>query len=326
MGKTRFRESELYGAGLGVINSSGTEKLIADTLGRMYLNFEPGDQYFVDGTGGASGNDGLTWNTALDTITAALAKCTANKGDVIWVAPWHTEDIVAAAGLVFNKAGVAVIGLGSGSLRPTITLKTLVTADIDVTADNTTIKNFRFVCARADINHVIELDAENLVLEDCEFLDADTDENCKIYIDTDDTDNSCDGLVLRRCVVISPDTANEHVVHAQGDIDRLTVEDCYVSLGLNNGESIIEGAAGKSFTNCKILRNYLYRPNTEGNPIMASDQSSNSGVIAFNLFGHSDNDGATPVNVTGTRLFENYALGENDTSGLLLPAVTGNSG
>jgi hypothetical protein len=318
MGYTHFDKiSVINGLAYGV---KGSEVDVMDSLGRMYLNFEPGSQFYVDGTNGASGNDGLTWDTAVDDITAALALCTANKGDVIWVAPWHTETLSDAGELVFNKAGVTVIGLGSGSLRPTITLDTATDADIDITADNTTIKNFRFEADFEDIAVCIDLDAENCTLEDCEFLDAESGHNFVVYIDADDTDNACDGLTVRGCTAISADTANDHFIAAAGDIDRLTIENCYVNLGVNAGEAIIEAETGKDFTNCIIRNNTLIRLNTSGALAMESDTSANSGVIADNYIGHDDSDAADPFDVTGARLFNNYAVGVDDASGLLLPA------
>ncbi len=38
-----------------------------------------------------------------------------------------------------------------------------------------------------------------------------------------------------------------------------------------------------------------------------------------------DSDAATPYDITGAGLFENYALGAVDGSGLLLPAVDDNA-
>lgn len=79
-------------------------------------------------------------------ITAALAACTANQGDVVLVAPGYTETVIAAAGLTVTVAGVTIRGLGKGSLRPTVTFTTAVAASFDITAANTTIENMVFVC------------------------------------------------------------------------------------------------------------------------------------------------------------------------------------
>jgi len=58
------------------------------------------------------------------------------------VKPGHAESVSAAAGLTLNKAGVTIIGLGSGALRPTLTFDTATTAQMTVTAAQSTLYNF----------------------------------------------------------------------------------------------------------------------------------------------------------------------------------------
>jgi hypothetical protein len=85
----------------------------------------PGKVFWVNGTtvlapgavGGSNGNDG-SYRRPFATIDYAVGKCTANRGDIIMVMPGHSETISSATSLVFDVAGVAVIGLGTGSLRP----------------------------------------------------------------------------------------------------------------------------------------------------------------------------------------------------------------
>lgn len=78
------------------------------------------------------------------TITAALAACTASAGDMIYVLPGHTEDIVGAATIALSVAGVRIVGLGQGRLRPTLTWKTSTAAQITVTGANSSFENFVF--------------------------------------------------------------------------------------------------------------------------------------------------------------------------------------
>lgn len=322
MGYTHF--DKISGINGLAIGAKGSEKVIADSLGRMYLNFESGNQFYVDSGTGSASNDGLTWATALATIDSAVGKCTASNGDMIFVAPGHVETLAAAAGLVFDVAGVTVIGLGSGTLRPTIS-HGAAAADIDVTAANVTIKNVIFSANFADVAVGIDLDAKDFTLEDCEFVDAAVDKNFVVNIDCDDTNNACDRLTVRRCQAFSPDTANDHFIACVGDIDRLTVEDCFIQMGVADGEAIIEASTGKDFTNCLIRRNALLRYNTAHVIAMESDTSANTGMIYENYVGTADTASATPWDVTGAKLFQNYQLGEVDASGLLLPAVDGDS-
>ena len=70
------------------------------------------------------------------TVKLALAQCRANAGDIILIAPGHTESITNATDLNVNVAGVRIISLGAGTDRGTFTLTTAVTATITVSAAN----------------------------------------------------------------------------------------------------------------------------------------------------------------------------------------------
>ena len=61
--------------------------------------------YYVSSTNGASSNDGLSIDSALTTITLALAKCTANKGDIIYVLQGMPKLFQRQQGLFSIKQG-----------------------------------------------------------------------------------------------------------------------------------------------------------------------------------------------------------------------------
>jgi hypothetical protein len=103
------------------------------------------------------------------TVSAALAACTANSGDTIFVLPGHTETITAAAGVDVNVAGVNIIGLGSGSLVPTFTFTTAVTASFNVTAANVTIQNIAYVAGIDNITAMINVSGAYVSFLDCFF-------------------------------------------------------------------------------------------------------------------------------------------------------------
>lgn len=133
-----------------------------------------GATYYVDsGHAAASANNtGLSPDHPLTTIDAAVGKCTANNGDIIIVAPGHTETVSAAAGLDLDVAGITIVGLGSGSLRPTITFDTATTADMDVGAANITVKNLLFVAGIDALVAPIDINAADFTLIDCETRDV----------------------------------------------------------------------------------------------------------------------------------------------------------
>lgn len=98
-----------------------------------------GNVYWVDSTASSTGNYGTKLRPCA-TITTALALCTANKGDIIFVGSKHVETVTAAGGINVNVAGVSIIGVQNGDDRPTITFSTATTASMTITAANVTIK------------------------------------------------------------------------------------------------------------------------------------------------------------------------------------------
>jgi len=74
------------------------------------LNGPPqfGKTYYVSSTSGVSGNDGMTWLTALSTIAAAVALAVA--GDTIVIRGSFTEAVVIAV----SQTGLRIIGDGTG--------------------------------------------------------------------------------------------------------------------------------------------------------------------------------------------------------------------
>lgn len=83
------------------------------------------------------------------TIDAAISACTASAGDVIYVLPGHTEAVTATS-IACDIAGVSIIGLGSGSLKPTLTFSATDSA-INVTAANCKFQNLRITAGVGDV-------------------------------------------------------------------------------------------------------------------------------------------------------------------------------
>ncbi len=124
-------------------------------------------------------------------IDYAVGQCTANNGDVIIVLPGHNEGITAAAAIDLDVAGITVLGIGTGSLKPTIDFDH-ADASVAIGADNVTVKNIRF---RTSANAVvvgldIEDGADYARVIDCEFGFAETaTDEFAISIRTNDATN-----------------------------------------------------------------------------------------------------------------------------------------
>ena len=116
--------------------------------GNLPLPNSGGSVWFVSSTAGNNGNDG-SFNTPFATLAYAATK--AGISDVIVLLPGHAEAVIAAGTVTLSTAGVQVIGLGTGSKRPTFTFSTATTASILVSGAGVNISN---VVGVAGINNL----------------------------------------------------------------------------------------------------------------------------------------------------------------------------
>lgn len=184
----------------------------------------PGNIFFVDSGSGVDGTSyGRSPDTPFATIDYAVGQCTADQGDVIYVMPGHAEVVTAAGGLDLDVAGISIIGLGNGSLQPTVTLTTAATADVDVDAANILIENIHFRSGIDDINHCIDVNAINCTIRGCKFTELADNQNFLICI-LGAAAAASNGLTVEDCYCIQDDAANTHFVSlpgtSKGDIVR----------------------------------------------------------------------------------------------------------
>lgn len=154
-----------------------------------------GNVWFVHATNGTAGG-GYTADGPITTIDGAINLAAA--GDTIYVLPGHAETITGAAAIDADVAGISIIGLGTGTRRPTITYGTNTTATTEIAAANVTIKNLRFL-SNVDSLAVFLTVAENdATIEDCDFIGASTKEVLNAIGITTTYDNT----VIRGCKFI----------------------------------------------------------------------------------------------------------------------------
>lgn len=128
--------------------------------------------------------DGVT--RVFTTIDAAVGACVANRGDVIFVMPGHTETVSAAAGIDLDVAGISIIGLGENDLRPTITFGTSTAADMDVDAANITVENIVFNLTGVDaLVAPIDVNAAGFTMRNCKVVTASASAQATLAVLTD---------------------------------------------------------------------------------------------------------------------------------------------
>lgn len=279
----------------------------------------------VGGIGPSDGNKG-TYTQPFSTLDYAVGRCTASRGDIILLMPGFTETVSTATALAMDVAGVAVVGLGAGSLRPNITLDTITGATIAVSAANVSFKNVIFTASFADVAELFTPTAVDFHCEDCKFTASAADVNFVEIVDTGTTDNEVDGLSFLNCEWIEPDLSTTSLVNVDADIDRLSVVGCTINLGINGVISCIaEVAAGKDLTNVEIHDNKCTRLVTAsavGLITFADTTTTNTGFMSGNFWHHRDIAGELLL-TAGTLIStdQNFASGVINTSGYLLPVA-----
>lgn len=105
------------------------------------------------------------------TIDFAIGRCTASRGDTIYVMPGHAETV--AGTIAADIAGIRIIGLGTAANRPVLTFDT-TTDVLEVSAANIEIANIEFVCNVASHVRFIDLQggADGCWIHNCMFREG----------------------------------------------------------------------------------------------------------------------------------------------------------
>lgn len=294
----------------------------------------PGAVFFVNnssalavgGTAGSNGNPG-TYQKPFSTIDYAVGRCTANRGDLIFVMPGHAETISTATALSLDVAGISIVGLGCGDNRPTVTLDTATTTTIPVSAANITLSNIIFKANFAAIVSCFTLTtAKNFGLDKCDFRQTASAKNFLNIVDTDATTANADGLYVDRCTWVDAETTTLGFIKADGTNANWQFTNNRLVLGVkNNTASFAAIATGKILTSANFTDNFLYRLNTDtatGGILITTDGSTNSGFICHNHIQTADTAGEVLVTASSGFYFaDNRESGVAGASGYLLPAA-----
>lgn len=168
------------------------------------------------------------------TIQAAVDASTASRGDVIYVMPGHVETVTAAAGLALDKAGITLIGYGNADLRPQIDFTTVVGADMDVDADNITMKNFRFTGGVDALTGPIDVNAANFTLLDCVTEDVTGQTVDFIVTDANASGLTIDGWTHKGAVAAGAATAISIVGGGNISIDNFNIDGNFSVAAIEN--------------------------------------------------------------------------------------------
>ena len=271
-----------------------------------------GDVYYCQAGGGDG--DGTTWATAEVTLAAAIADCTANVGDIIFVAPAHSEALTGTTDITINTAGITIIGIGEGAEQPQIDHQAAATS-IVVTAAGVHIKNMNFHSTTIATAIGIDLGAgaADFILEDCLISDSSTNFEFAIGLNIG---AEAERTTVRNCKFISYDGntgATSAIAITGGVVDRLIIEDCYI-MG-NFTDATIH--SDQINTDMLIQNNVISNKNS-GNHAIQLNATTTGMAIDNRIFTDAF---ATGITVADLYWIGNLYVDATDESGYPIPAV-----
>jgi len=294
-------------------------------LGGVPVNseFTTGDVYFVHSGTGSNSNEGKKPGAPVASFDYATGLCTANKGDIIYGMPGHTESISAAGTITSDVAGVKIQGLGFGHTRPIVTWDTAAAACWNVTGANCVVDNLICNANIADVVMAYDIDAKNFTIQNCKFIEQASAKNFLSCIGTDDTNNAADGLAILNNRRISVDEEALAFVSILANITDLQIKGNFdnQASAADIGHFLILGAF--DVLGAEITHNHL---NLTGNDnatavgIFVTGSSTDcTGTMAYNLCGSLNTTGLFATATLGFQQFENKYTGVIAKSGYTDP-------
>ena len=178
-------------------------------------------------------------------LTSAIAACTSGRGDVILVAPSLTTTVTGAAGVLVNKNGISIIGVGNGNDRPIINFTTAVAASFDITANNVLIQNMIFTSSIDNQTAMSNVTGADVKFFGCVFNTNSATVGAAIGILTAAT---ADRFWVEQCRFLGTATNSGTTTTAQIDHEvgvDYVIRDCYftgkMTQAITNGTTILRG-------------------------------------------------------------------------------------
>lgn len=276
-----------------------------------------GNYFFVHSGTGLSTNEGRSADKPLATISQAIAKCTADKGDVIIVMPGHAEAITTAGGITVSVAGVSIIGLGVGANRPTISFGGTA-ATFAISAANVLVSNIRVTATVDEVVKLFHVTAAYVTLDRVDYFETATFQAIQFLLTT----NAADYLTIRNCYhyQATAATAAQLWIQLVGP-DGVRILDNTFILTLQNGATCAVINATTAVVNCEIARNNILQTGgtTQVSAILL--------VTASTGYVHDNRVAAAVTTLAGTVALasaygaENYVSHTVNKNGILDPGV-----
>ncbi len=280
-----------------------------------------GNVFFVD-SGSPNADDGHgNQMTAPDrpaaTIDAAMAKTTANQGDIIFVMPGHSEDV--SASITMDVAGVWVRGLGWGANRPTITLTTSTT--IAMSAASTRLSNIiiDLLASGTDITvtNAITVTAADVIVENIETRSHATSQFTN-HINVNASGTRC---IIRNCFLKSLITASSSSGLQLDGCDGIQILN-NVIMGHYGAAGCIDNLTGSDEAKQAVIaNNWVHNDSSTGGDLAVVMDPAATGLFVNNRISGAL-DFAANYDLGNLRAMQNYLVDAPDFFDLIIPTTT----
>lgn len=262
---------------------------------------------YVRSTGLQDGDDQRFSEMLVTSLNSGLARCRSGMGDIVFVLPGHSESIASADAMSNLVAGTNIIGVGTGTTRPTFTWSAAAATFLFDVA-NTRLVNCILNMAGArgsttalTVTAPITVTAAGCGIHGCEInfgVDADQLATTGITFsaaadDFEFTDNFCFG-----------DTAAEVTTFMQIiGVDRLRMSNNYIAGATSSAAVGIVRFATTASLNIK-LENNVYINRKAASTCAVTGLANVSGVSINEHFAYLDTSSLTPwLTSTGIMVF-----------------------
>ncbi len=264
-------------SGLGLRWMGAVENQLAVNTG-----LGTGKIFYVDSDVSVAG-DGSNWANAKATLAGAIALCTANRGDIIYVAQGHAENIASAAAIDVNKAGIRIIGCGQGDDMPEFSL-TAAASTFQISAADVTIQHIRFLGNYTNgVTECVDITAtgDGARILDCEFKEtSNAKELLKMITVTADADRV---VIVGNRFLGEAGGSDSIAINLEGGSDKLLL--CGNAFIGDWSGYVIDGTTAAS-TEIEVAGNYIHNCDTTAGKTMAFHASATGGVFANECYGN----------------------------------------
>lgn len=251
------------------------------------------------------------------TIDAAIGSCVADRGDIIYVCPGHTETIAAAGGITADVAGVSIIGLGNGNLRPTITWSETAST-FAISADDVLVKNIITTISKDEVVKLFYITGSGVTLDAVDFVPYASGQARQFVLTT----NAADQLTIKNCNHRQTAAAGAAQVWIQlvgTDNTRILNNSIWITAYANTGSICISGST--AVVECEIAGNRIAWLGATITSVINLVTTS-TGIITDNrVFGGSAVLQAAIITGDACYVAENYCANTAAASGIICPAV-----